>query len=199
MNYKIKITAENQTIVKKIANENEMNPNLFDFNPESVSYEIMEGKFVYLGTILNSEFRILTTEKFIEMFDKKQTEWKPKRGERVLVWDRDEETEEAIFFDYDNGKIVVFDDDCEFDDYNNAAKSLRFIMIKYKHMKQIPTPKAIVETDFKSKVVELIEVLIIGSKFKMEAALKAESYHDVLAWKIANQERKELLNKIKEL
>ena len=197
MNYKIKITEDNQAIVKRIANENEMNPHDLLFILFEPFYTIEN--CIFTGARLTAEDPELTTEKFIEMFDKQQAEWKPKRGERVLVWDMDEEPGEAIFFDYNNGKIVVFDDDCEFDDYNNAAKSLRFIMIKNNHMKQIPAPEAIVETDFKTKVIELVEVLIIGSKFKMEAALKAESYHDVLAWKIANQERKELLNKIKEL
>ena len=198
MNYKIKITAENQAIVKRIADENGMNPNLFDFNPESVCYEIMEEKFVYLGTILNSEFRILTTEKFIEMFDKKQSEWKPKRGERVLVWDENDDPVERFFIDkIDNcldGIIIV-----QLEYEKTFLNGNEFRCATYEHMKQLPIQEAIVEIDFKTKVVELIEVLIIGSKFKMEAALKAESYHDVLAWKIANQERKELLNKIKEL
>jgi hypothetical protein len=42
-------------------------------------------------------------------------------------------------------------------------------------------------------------VLIDESKDKMEAAIQAKSYHDVSAWKIANQERGQLFTKIKEL
>lgn len=55
------------------------------------------------------------------------------------------------------------------------------------------------ETDFKTQVIELIKSLIDESNEKMEAALKAKSYQDVLAWKIANQERGQLLKQIKQL
>ena len=198
MNYKIKITEENQAIVKRIADENGMNPCGFHLNSDYINHEIMEGKFVYIGTISNSEFRILTTEKFIEMFDKKQTEWKPKRGERVLVWDENDDPVERFFIDkIDNcldGIIIV-----QLEYEKTFLNGNEFRCATYENMKQLPAPEAIVEPDFKTKVVELLKVLIDESKDKMEAALQAKSYHDVLAWKIANQERGQLLTQIKEL
>ena len=199
MNYKIKITEENQAIVKRIANENEMNPWGFDFNPEFVSYEIMEGKFVYIGTILNSEFRILTTEKFIEMFDKKQTEWKPKRGERVLVWDNDEsDTAERIFLAEIEGAaipiiVVRYGNESEF--LNNKL----FYTIGYKYMKQIQKPEVIVETDFKTKVVELFEKRIAICKESVEKYKNENRFYAAEVWKNCKNENAEMLKQIKEL
>jgi hypothetical protein len=75
MNYKIRITEDNQAIVKRIADENGMNPNDFKFDTEVYLYEIQNNKFVYVGTIQKGEGEtILTTDQFIELFDKKETE-----------------------------------------------------------------------------------------------------------------------------
>ena len=50
MNYKIRITAENQAIVKRIADENGMNPNYFEFFITESFYIIKENKF-YVGNV----------------------------------------------------------------------------------------------------------------------------------------------------
>jgi len=198
MNYKIKITEDNQAIVKRIANENEMNPHNLLFILFKPFYTIEN--CIFTGARLTAEDPELTTEKFIEMFDKKQSEWKPKRGERVLVWDMAESNaEERIFFDYNNGKIVVFDDDCEFDDYNNAAKSLRFIMIKYNHMKQLPIKEAIVETDFKTKVVKLIEKRIAICIESVEEYKNENRFYAAEVWKNCKHENEEMLKQINQL
>jgi len=198
MNYKIKITEDNQAIVKRIANENEMNPHNLLFILFKPFYTIEN--CIFTGARLTAEDPELTTEKFIEMFDKKQSEWKPKRGERVLVWDMAESNaEERIFFDYNNGKIVVFDDDCEFDDYNNAAKSLRFIMIKYNHMKQLPIKEAIVETDFKTKVVKLIKERIEMRNEEIESCYKDKESYTALNLEICRGELEDILEQINEL
>jgi hypothetical protein len=156
MNYKIKITAENQAIVKRIADENGMNEIGFLFTEFDLYYIIVENKF--WTNDYESDDTELTTEQFIEMFDKKetehdkwlretkaknlsleelrdetnfldtkfynqirrelkvvgtlyqhlfnlwnnQTEWHPKRGDKVLVWDYSyQEPKERIFLSTD--------------------------------------------------------------------------------------------------
>jgi len=72
MNYKIRITAENQAIVKRIADENGMNPKQFLFTEFDLYYLIVENKF--WTNDYESDYSELTTEQFIELFDKKETE-----------------------------------------------------------------------------------------------------------------------------
>jgi len=69
MNYKIKITEDNQAIVKRIANENEMNPHDLLFILFEPFYTIEN--CIFTGARLTAEDPELTTEKFIEMFDSK--------------------------------------------------------------------------------------------------------------------------------
>ena len=73
MNYKIKITAENQAIVKRIADDNGMNPRKFFFSLFGNFYAIENNVFIgiVIGTIFKS--KILTTEQFIKNFDKQLT------------------------------------------------------------------------------------------------------------------------------
>jgi hypothetical protein len=216
MNYKIRITAENQAIVKRIADENGMNPNCFNFNETGNYFFIFpDGNFREASSLCNGEE--LSTEQFIELFDKKETElekwlketkaknlslnelehlifelenrlfselkgsdfiekaeflfnqwnnpteespkveteWQPKRGDRVLVWDDDEEPKEKIYLTYSDGErypyrvvLVGFE--------NEFKENKPFESCAYQHMKPLPIeqPK---ETDFKSKVIELIE------------------------------------------
>lgn len=220
MNYKIRITPENQAIVKRIADENGMNPNMFEFNAFKHDYTIKNNLFVdELAGELDEE---LTTEQFIDLFDKKETEmdkwlrenkvknlshddltelciwmnsdlyarikdkfnlksgtsladflfnkwnnpteespkveteWQPKRGDRVLVFDNDESKAEERIFYCDLGNVEypvqVVDKDYDVDFYENKKIRLE----GYNFMKPLPIeqPK---ETDFKSKVIELIE------------------------------------------
>ena len=73
MNYKIKITADNQAIVKRIADENGMNKYNYLFKNYGQFYIIINNKFdnIFLD---KSDCTELTTEQFIELFDKKETE-----------------------------------------------------------------------------------------------------------------------------
>jgi hypothetical protein len=73
MNYKIRITGENQAIVKRIANENGMNPTLFDIDIMGEFYGIENNK-IQLPALVEMYYTELTTEQFIELFDKKETE-----------------------------------------------------------------------------------------------------------------------------
>ena len=72
MNYKIRITAENQAIVKRIADENGMNKKGFHFTEFQWYYIIKENEF--WTNMLENDYPELTTEQFIAMFDKKETE-----------------------------------------------------------------------------------------------------------------------------
>jgi hypothetical protein len=172
MNYKIRITAENQAIVKRIADENGMNPYKFEFNPQkNYLSEIQNNKFVYIGTIQKGEGEtILSTDQFIELFDKKETEWQPKRGDRVLVWDDEEsKARERIFLVELKGAefpIVTVTIDT-IDKFKNGHP---FNITLYQHMKPLPIeqPK---ETDFKTKVIELIENEIKDGAYRLEYLL----------------------------
>ena len=75
MNYKIKITAENHEIVKRIADENGMNKAEFGFTYLGRNYIIKNGIFPEFCVDYN--YPELTTEQFIEMFDK-QDDFKSK-------------------------------------------------------------------------------------------------------------------------
>ena len=243
MNYKIRITAENQAIVKRVANENGMNPSNFEFHITESFYIIKDDKF-YVGNvgykeIVFSNYPEITTDQFIELFDKKETEldkwlretkaknlsleklkiyitnrsscdddlykkliikldikdcisladflfnqwnnpteenpkveteWQPKRGDRVLVWDDSEDLAlESIFLcNLEKAKLPIFtvtrSDEEEF--LNNDIFSISI----YKHMKPLPIeqPK---ETDFKTKVIELIENEIKDGAYRLEYLL----------------------------
>jgi hypothetical protein len=256
MNYKIRITEENQAIVKRIADENEMNPHNFHFN-KYTEYEITHGVFEFRNTLESVE---LTTEQFIELFDKKETElnkwlretkaknlkanelwneiarlpmdiskllegdsitnkthylltewsnlteespkveteWQPKRGDAVLVWDDSEDLAlESIFLcNVEKAKLPIFtvtrSDEKEF--LNNDIFSISC----YKHMKSLPIkqPK---ETDFKTKVIELIEKNINDKQEKLKFVIDKNNliYEAVLESIVEIQ--KNLLKQIKQL
>jgi hypothetical protein len=198
MNYKIRITAENQAIVKRIADENGMNPNNFVLNDERYLYEIQNNIFVYLGTIQKGEEEIiLTTEQFIELFDKKETEWQPKRGDRVLVSNLNDNEVELIFVTKIEGShypYVVVNPLSEDDFYNN----LQFNTSCYKHMKPLPIeqPK---ESDFKAKVIDLIEKRIEKRKQDLEHAVANKAYMKASTIEVVITIQKDLLNQIKQL
>jgi hypothetical protein len=135
MNYKIKITAENQAIVKRIADENGMNVKEYTFNNFFEFYTISNNLF---GEIVDkSDYSELTTEQFIELFDKKETEWQPKKGDRVLVWGSSVRIEERIFITKIEGArepyvVVVESDEKDF------LEGKVFSTIEFKHMKPLP-------------------------------------------------------------
>jgi hypothetical protein len=257
MNYKIRITADNQAIVKRIADENGMNPNMFDFMLTKKIYIIKENKF-YVGNVGYNEnifldYPELTTEQFIELFDKKeteldkwlkktkaknlsleelrdetnfldtkfynqirrelkvvgtlyqhlfnlwnnQTEWQPKRGDRVLVSNLNDNEVELIFVTKIEGShypYVVVNPLSEDDFYNN----LQFNTSCYKHMKPLPIeqPK---ETDFKTKVIELIEKENQKALVHYDESINSRNYLDAHAYGFKSSIYKELIEKIKQL
>jgi hypothetical protein len=258
MNYKIRITAENQAIVKRIADENGMNPDNLEFVIINFIYEIENNifrcrheEFIPKNTIE------LTTAQFIELFDKKETEldkwlketkaknfsldelniliencdediyyelkgegiiekaqilfnqwnnptekspkveteWQPKRGDRVLVWDYSyQEPKERIFLSTDGHEdfpILAL----------RKSKEGKFKdkIYGYKHMKPLPIeqPK---ETDFKTKVIELIETKINDLKGYEKRQIERNEYynnHSQVASKI--KVYNDLINQIKQL
>jgi hypothetical protein len=248
MNYKIRITAENQAIVKRIADENGMNPFNYLFKNIGQSYIIINNEF---DNIFVQNATELTTEQFVEMFDKKETEldkwlretkaknlsleelnlliansnithediyyelkgdgiiekaqilfnqwnnptephickycqaettqddetcyakpteWQPKRGDRVLVWDSEgNDLKERIFLiKIESAIYPIITVGIKYgNEFNNGEK---FGIECYKHMKPLPIeqPK---ETDFKNKVIELIENEIKDGAYRLEYLL----------------------------
>jgi hypothetical protein len=237
MNYKIKITADNQAIVKRIADENGMNPYKWDFDNFFQFYTISNNLFG--GSVDKSDYSELTTEQFVQMFDKKETEWQPKRGDRVLVWDNSEEPLNAIYLETVIGctqPFLVVDAESEED----FLKGNEFDFVTYKHMKPLPIeqpkkdkvaevayqyckklginntsysvdiiqsfingakwqseqPK---ETDFKTKVIELIEKENQKALVHYDESINSRNYLDAHAYGFKSSIYKELIEKIKQL
>jgi hypothetical protein len=307
MNYKIRITAENQAIVKRIADENGMNPDNLEFVIINFIYEIENNIFrCRHEEFIPKNATELSTDQFIELFDKKETEmdrianvlarvnkptqeteldkwlretkaknlsleelknymfstktnidfvelrnslglkygeslsqallnqwnnteespkvetephickycqaettqddetcyakpteWQPKRGERVLVWDDWDEPKERIYLTYSKGerypyRVVSVGDEDKFN------KNELFESCAYQHMKPLPIEQT-EETDFKSKVIELIEKNINDKQQKLEFVIDKNNliYEAVLECIVAIQ--KDLLTQIKEL
>ena len=272
MNYKIRITAENQAIVKRIADENGMNAIGYNFSLQTVDwnfYAIENNKFCsWNNKAVN--YPELTTEQFIAMFDKKkteldkwlretkaknlslvelieyinmympfsmyhkirsqsnlsqiedvakflfnqwnkekgapfeeespkaETEWQPKRGDRVLVCDDDNSYCERIFLAQIKGcklpiRVVAHNNEGRF--FNNEE----FSSEGYKFMKPLPIeqPK---ETYFKTKVIELIEGKINDLKGYEKRQIEINEYynnHSQVASKI--KVYNDLINDIKQL
>jgi hypothetical protein len=68
---------------------------------------------------------------------KVETEWQPKRGDRVLVWDNSEEPLNAIYLETVIGctqPFLVVDDESE----ESFLKGNEFDFVTYKHMKPLP-------------------------------------------------------------
>jgi hypothetical protein len=219
MNYKIRITAENQAIVKRIADENRMNQREFRFSSLDFFYLISDNKFFRI--VSESDYPELTTEQFVQIFDKKETEphickycqaettqddetcyakpteWQPKRGDRVLVSNFNDNELEKIFVTKIEGAhypIVAVHSSSENDFYNN----LQFNTSCYKHMKPLPIeqPK---ETDFKTKVIELINEKINETTLYFEQQLTLKQYSSASQYEDEVSILDDLLIQIKEL
>lgn len=127
-----------------------------------------------------------------------ETEWQPKRGDRILVWDNEESSaEEKIFLVEIKGcklpiRVVAPDEETKF------LQGQIFSSSGYKHMKPLPIeqPK---ETDFKIQVIELIEENIEECKILTKAALKNQCYDTASKYHNKHEMCEELLIKIKQL
>jgi hypothetical protein len=254
MNYKIRITDENQAIVKRIADENGMNKKGFHFTEFQWYYIIKENEF--WTNMLENDYPELTTEQFIAMFDKKETEldkwlretkaknlsiqelnmliensdeyiyyelkgdsipekaeilfnqwnnqteespkvepeWQPKRGDRVLVWNDIFKQNEKIYFEKIGKNYLVMDEY----EYQNFALGLCFVLEQYPNMKPLPIEQP-TETDFKSKVIELIEKRIEICVESIEEYKNENKFYAAEVWKNCKIENQEILKQIKQL
>jgi hypothetical protein len=122
-----------------------------------------------------------------------KTEWQPKRGDRVLVSNFNDNELEKIFVTKIEGAhypIVAVHSSSENDFYNN----LQFNTSCYKQMK--PLPK---ETDFKTKIIELIEKRIENQETNIQQYYDSKQYHLL---NLSNTHKiiyQDLLNQIKQL
>jgi hypothetical protein len=126
-----------------------------------------------------------------------ETEWQPKRGDIVLVWDNDDDPIERIFLAKIEGAknpIVVVNGDYKEEFKNNQL----FDSSQYEFMKPLPIehPK---ETDFKSKVIELIEKRIEKRTQDLEHAVANKAYMTASTIEVVITIQNDLLNKIKQL
>jgi hypothetical protein len=258
MNYKIGITEENRAIVKRIADENGMNPNNLDFSMFGFYYPILNNLF-YTPALIESICTELTTEKFIEMFDKKETltyTEAAKKEERItnaeIIKSMNNPTEERKIIAYKapfdfvwggvkKGDIAIRD---EFQPYvYNVGISARVAMEIVETWEPVfealpieqPTEslkkaaeytypigdvwneeEAIVrrtafingakweteqpkETDFKTKVIELIDDIILERTENIANNLKGEYYGLAHTNKQKRKEAQYILNQIKQL
>jgi hypothetical protein len=196
-----------------------MNPYLYTFLNFGIFYNIVDNKF---DNIFVQNATEITTEQFVQIFDKKETEphickycqaettqddetcyakpteWQPQRGDRVLVWDGNEKNAKIRIFltkieGSTNPIVVVYSPDEE-----SFLNNEEFDTTEFKHMKPLPTeqPK---ETDFKTKVIELIEKRIAICIESIDEYKKLNSFSACEIWKNCKHENQELLNKIKQL
>lgn len=125
------------------------------------------------------------------------TEWKPIRGERVLVWDDNEESAKE--------KIFIIESEGESYPYRAVTSGHDSLFLEghpfescgYKHMK--PIPKEEPEKDFKSKVVELVEKRITDCIRYEEANHIGKGYYNSILWESQANCAREILKQIKEL
>jgi hypothetical protein len=126
--------------------------------------------------------------------ENQETEWQPKRGDRVLVWD----------YSYQDPKERIFLSTDGHEDFPILAvrksKEGKFKdkIYGYKHMKPLPIeqPK---ETDFKTKVIELLEKRIAICIESIEEYKKLNSFSACEVWRNCKHENQLLLKQIKEL
>lgn len=127
-----------------------------------------------------------------------EPEFSPKRGDRVIVWDFDEsKAHERIFLADIKGSvspIVTVPKVHEVYFKNNET----FGITQYKNMKPLPTEHP-TETDFKSKVIELIEKRIDVLSNLIPTNIQFELYATAHKNKESKEELSELLTQIKNL
>jgi hypothetical protein len=241
MNYKIGITEENQAIVKRIANENGMNPYLYAFLNFGIFYNIVDNKF---DNIIGSDYTEISTEQFIQLFDKKETELDKWLGETKAKNLSLEELKNYVFslcnynqniytnlkgeFAKDKAQILFNQwnnpteespkveaewqpketlEDAAEKEYgeskNNLVSDLDKIMYKcymsgvdFGAKWQSEQPK---ETDFKTKVIELIDDIILERTENIANNLKGEYYGLAHTNKQKRKEAQYILNQIKQL
>lgn len=200
MNYKIRITAENQAIVKRIAYENGMNPHDFKFDSPNPIYHIKNSRFTFYpqDPKNTNDYTELTTDQFIELFDKKESlvgRWfqaLEDNGNYSQVIKNNfyqicNETDNVIHFKvphYGYGSLVFGIEKQYEDEY-------------FKLMPKEFQPTE--ETDFKSKVIELIEKRIEDNNYWIDKNIIDKNYSYAHARQSIKADLKDLLKQIKQL
>ena len=126
-----------------------------------------------------------------------ETWFSPKRGDRVLVYDNNDDPVERIFLAEIKGTsypIVVVRLGYENEFINNGY----FHTTCFMNMKPLPTEQP-TETDFKSQVIELIENEIEKCQKREDENSKNKNYYHALIFKNDKITYKDLLDKIKKL
>lgn len=127
----------------------------------------------------------------------KEKEFSPKRGDRVLVWEGNDDPIERIFLAEIKGlrePIVVVNGGYEEEFKNNMP----FESSQFMHMSPLP-PEQPSETDFKSQVIELIEKRIEHYKQCELDHLQNGDDHDAIEYRAIESEFKDFLRQIKNL
>jgi hypothetical protein len=128
--------------------------------------------------------------------ENQEPEWQPKRGDRVLVWDDYNYCERIFLAEIKKSEypIVTVNYHYEKDFLNGDVFSV--VCFKYMRPLQAEQPK---ETDFKSKVIELIENRIAICIESIDEYKKLNSFSSCEVWRNCKHENQELLKQIKEL
>jgi hypothetical protein len=195
MNYKIRITAENQAIVKRIADENGMNKYNYLFKNYGQFYTIINNEF---DNIFAQNATELTTEQFIELFNKKESlvgRWFQALEDNANYsqviksnfYQICHESDRVIHFKVPHygDSAIVFGIDKEYEN-----KSFKLMPKDFQ-----PTQ----ETDFKSKVIELIEKEMFKSTKEFEKQLTLKQYSSASQYEDKVSILDSLLNQIKQL
>ena len=125
----------------------------------------------------------------------KEAEFSPKRGDRLLVWNNNEELAKVAYYFDKNEFIIVFVDEIEYTNYKNGNV---FVLNQFAKMKPLPTENQ-KETDFKSKVIELIESEQQKALQLRNDVIYSKNYLDAHAYSFKSSIYKELLEQIKQL
>jgi hypothetical protein len=140
---------------------------LFDYanNNDTLSINL----FYKLRDSLNANDLIQTVDKLFNQWQK-ETEFSPKRGDRVLVWNSNSSGAiERNYFDKTDKSILALDRQ----EYQDFLDNKDFVLEQYNNMKPLPTEHA-TETDFKSKVIELIEGKINATTAALETIIRIQ-------------------------
>lgn len=128
----------------------------------------------------------------------KEKEFSPKRGDRVLVWnDNEDKAHERIFLADIKGSVNPISTVTKVHEVyfkNNEPFGTTF----FKHMKPLPTEQP-TETDFKSQVIELIEYRMKINNEEANACYDGKDAYAALNFEICNSELEDILEQIKEL
>lgn len=152
---------------------------------------------IYISELLKGN---TITEKASILFNQwqQETEFSPKRGDRVLVWNDGKSFEfERIFLTKIEGTeepIYVVAKQSE----TSFIGGGMFYIETYEHMKPLPTEQP-TETEFKSKVIELVEKRIDVLSNLIPTNIQFELYATAHKNKESKEELSELLNQIKQL